>query len=193
MHWGFNTPANLYGGVRFGGAHESVPETFRLTDRISVPGGHYTNSYVRAAGGTPFDKRLRAHVNLESGTLFGGRRMTATVEPTWSQSRHLEVSAVLSATRLDFPGVDPVVERLIRSRVRVAITSQLFVESLVQVNSVRGATTSNLRLRYNPAEGHDLWVAFDQQNGSSIATGSPNSRALIAKYSRMFTVDLGKT
>jgi hypothetical protein len=185
LHWGFNTHRNLFGGVRIGATHEVVPEPFDLTSRVQVAAGPYTTGYVRASGGTPFDRRLRAQLTLETGGIFAGRRSAGTLEATWVPSRHVEVGGVTNVSRLDYGAQGRYVEHVSRGRVRLAFSSRWFAEAYGQGNTFRGAVTTNVRVRYNPSEGHDLWLALDQVRADAGAGTS-----VTVKYSRMFIWDI---
>jgi len=186
--WGFAARTNWYGNVRLATVHEDVPATFALTNRIIVPAGAATAHAGRLVVGTPFDRRVRSELAIESGELFGGRRQSVTVQPTWVPSRHLEFSGLLSRAYLRFPGEVRERQDLIRVRTRVAFSLHWFAESFVQRNTANDATSINVRLRYNPSEGHDLWIAADE---TRFGLGAPRVRAVVVKYSRMFTIELG--
>jgi hypothetical protein len=191
LFWGFETNNNVSGSIRFGAAHEHVPSAFSLRPGIDVSEGPYTTGHVRLTITSPWHRRFRVFNEVQAGSLFDGRRLTFSMEPTWAQSRHLELGGVLNVTRLDFPGSRRSTDRLVRGRVRIAATSQLFLETFLQSNSFTDVTASNVRFRYNPSEGHDLWLAWDQLERPGETPGArARASGLILKYSRLITLDL---
>jgi len=75
-------------------------------------------------------------------------------------------------------------------RVRTALNTKASGNALIQYNSTSSRLDVNVRLRYNFAEGTDLWIVYEGLNTErgSPGTDSPLtplslSRALIVKYS----------
>ena len=191
VFWGFETNGNVSGSIRTGATHEHVPTPFALRPGIDVRPGSYTTSHVRLTITTPWHRRIRVFNEMQLGSLFDGRRATLAVEPTWAQSRHLEIGGIVNFTHLAFPGSPSVTDRLLRGRVRLAATSQLFLETFLQFNSFADATASNLRFRYNPSEGHDLWLAWDTLDRPQDAgRGRARANGVTLKYSRLVTLKL---
>jgi len=185
---GASTRSNWFGTLRLSGSHEHVPAAFALGGSAMVPAGSYTALSTRLQGGTPFDRRFRSEFSVERGGLYGGERTTVAIEPIWSQSRHLELSASTSLTMLALPASARQTQTLLRARMRVAMTQQWFAEAFVQWNSTIETRSANLRIRFNPTEGHDLWLAVDATDQRLLVP----RRAFVVKYSRMWTVPLGR-
>lgn len=51
---------------------------------------------------------------------------------------------------------------LARIRVRAMLSTRLSVTGFAQYRSTSGGATANLGVRYNPSEGHDLFLVFDE-------------------------------
>jgi hypothetical protein len=80
-----------------------------------------------------------------------------------------------------------------RLRIRTALNARASGNAFVQYNSITNRVETNLRLRYNFAEGTDLWIVYNE----GLATerlpdpDAPRlplsmSRAFILKFSRTF-------
>jgi hypothetical protein len=68
--------------------------------------------------------------------------------------------------------------------------TRLSVSAFVQHNTVAGSLAANLRLRYNPAEGIDLYIVYNELLATGVArrAGGEESRTLLAKYVYTFNL-----
>jgi hypothetical protein len=142
--------------------HESVRTPFAAGDAV-IPAGTYTFADLQFVLTMPAGRRLRTDLDARAGTFFDGTRQQAIVTPTWNLSRHLELGASYQWTRLRFPErgqADDI--HLARLSVRAAKDAHASASAFVQYNSTTDRVDLNLRLRYNFAEGRDLWLVYDE-------------------------------
>jgi uncharacterized protein DUF5916/cellulose/xylan binding protein with CBM9 domain len=142
--------------------HENVRTPFTAGDAV-IPAGTYTFADLQFVLTMPAGRRLRADLDARAGTFFDGTRQQAIVTPTWNLSRHLELGGSYQWTRLRFPArgqADDI--HLARLSVRAAKDAHASASAFVQYNSTTDRVDLNLRLRYNFAEGRDLWLVYDE-------------------------------
>jgi hypothetical protein len=142
--------------------HENVREPFAIGD-VTIPAGRHTFADLQVVFTMPAGARLRADVDARAGTFFDGTRQQVIVTPTWNLSRHLELGASYQLTRLRFAErgqADDI--HLGRLQVRAALDARASANAFVQYNSTTDRVDVNLRLRYNFAEGTDLWLVYDE-------------------------------
>jgi hypothetical protein len=142
--------------------HENVREPFKAGD-ATIPAGRYSFADLQLVFSMPSGARLRTDVDVRAGTFFDGTRAQAIVTPTWNVSRHLELGASYQLTRLRFPvrgEKDDI--HLAELQVRAALNARASANAVVQYNSTTDRVDLNLRLRYNFAEGTDLWLVYDE-------------------------------
>jgi len=170
--------------------HDDVATAFSLGDGAGVPVGAYTYADLQLYLSMSTGRRLRADMDLRAGTFFDGNRVQLVLTPTWNVSRHLELGADYQVSRIRFPargeGVDIHVARL---RVRTALDARASGNAFVQYDSVDDRLDLNVRLRYNFAEGTDLWLVYNEGLATDrpAAPGVPElprslARSLIVKY-----------
>jgi hypothetical protein len=175
--------------------YEDLRREFRLSDDVRVPvGGHrFQSAGVRYEPSTA--GLLRAGVTLEGGEFYDGRRMAAGVTPTWNISRHFEVGGAYQMNRIRFPARDQALTaHVARMRTRVMLDTRLSGAAFVQYNSASQSLSTNLRIRYNPREGRDLYLVYDEGLNTDRMGFDPvrpfsEARTLLIKYAH--TVDLG--
>ena len=76
---------------------------------------------------------------------------------------------------------------------RAALDTRWSLASFLQLNSAADAGLANVRLRYNPQEGSDLYLVVNwgfNTDALRASTGRPftNGRAVLAKYTYTFAL-----
>jgi len=171
---------------------ENVLAPFTIGKGVTIPAGVYDFADLQVNYTMPTGSRLRTNVDFRSGTYFDGKRTQVIADPTWNASKFVELGASYQLTRLRFNArsqKDTI--QLLGVRVRTALNTKASGNALIQYNSTSSRLDVNVRLRYNFAEGTDLWVVYNE--GLNTERGSPGtdapltplslSRALIVKYS----------
>jgi hypothetical protein len=186
----WDTKAGGGGWVEPKAFRENVRAPFTIGRKIHIPAGVYGFADLQLEYSGPTGAKLRTNVDFRAGTYFDGKRQQIIVTPTWNASPHLEFGAEYQLTRLQFPIRD---EReniqLLRFRIRTALDARMSANAFVQYNSTTQRADLNLRLRYQVAEGTDLWLVYNEGMDTDRLGDEARlmSRALIVKYSRTFT------
>jgi hypothetical protein len=175
--------------------HENVLDGFTLDRDVTVPAGSYTYADLQLVYTMPTGRRLRSNIDFRAGTFFDGTRAQVTVNPTWNASKHLELGADYQFSRLRFEERDQGTDiHLARVRVGAALDARASGNAFVQYNSVSDRLDLNVRLRYNLAEGTDLWLVYNEGLGMDLDALGPNAppegrslaRSFIFKYTHTF-------
>lgn len=174
---------------------ENVAFAFPLGD-AEVPAGDYTFADLQINLSMPTGRRLRTDVDFRAGTYFDGTRQQITLTPVWNVSPHVELGGEYRYSRIRFDERGQKTDiHLARLRVRTALDARASGNAFVQYNSTSDRLDFNVRLRYNFAEGTDLWLVYNEglnteRDIDSIPTELPlsASRSLILKYSYTFAM-----
>ncbi len=175
--------------------YEDLPRDFRIADDVSVLEGRYRFQNAGISYSPSSASLLRSGASLEGGTFYDGWRVTAGITPTWNASRFLELGGAYQINRIEFPDRDQALTaHIARLRTRLMLNTRLSGAAFVQFNSATEAVSMNLRLRYNPREGNDLYVVYNEGLNTDRFGFDPvrpltESRTLLVKYSH--TVNLG--
>ena len=70
------------------------------------------------------------------------------------------------------------------------LNAQLSLATFAQINSVAGSTLVNARFRYNPREGHDLYLVYDNSHSYDSRDPTLNQQTFLLKYA--YTFDLSR-
>lgn len=174
---------------------ESVRSPFLIGGEAEVPAGEYTFADLQIALQMSSGDRLRSNLDVRAGSYFDGNRIQVRAVPTWNVSKNLELGGDYLYSRIRFPdrgaGTDI---HLAGLRLRTALDAKASGNALIQYNSTTDRLDVNVRLRYNFAEGTDLWLVYneglDTQRELGLGGERPplsRSRSLILKYSQTFS------
>ncbi len=127
---------------------------------IVVPGGDFRfNRHaisLRSAGHRPLSGRL----DLRFGDFLNGERTRIRPELEWVPNRHLRFAVEYDYNRYDFPEASAVT-REVTVRNGIAFNSALSLQTLAQYDNVSDDIGLNMRFRYNPAAGQDIWFVLN--------------------------------
>ena len=169
---------------------EDVVTPFQIGGEVEIPAGNYRFADLQLVWAMPSGERLRTSIDARAGTFFDGRRIQVVASPTWNVSRHLELGADYQWTRLRFDDRDQSADiHLLGVRVRTALNSRASGNVFAQWDSTADRLDLNVRLRYNFAEGRDLWLVLNEglvtdrlPDPASPRLPLSMSRTLILKY-----------
>ncbi len=176
--------------------YEDLVAPFNLSSTAAVPVGSYWFFDASAGYNGPNGALFRPSLNLTAGQFYDGTRVSASFSPTWSLSRHLRLSGTYELNRIDFDTRDQrFTSHLGRLRTEFTFSTATSASAFVQYNSADDVVGWNVRFRYNPTEGTDLYLVWNESLNSDRDMLSPRpplsqARTLLVKYSRTFTLGL---
>ncbi|MGI9174310.1 MAG: DUF5916 domain-containing protein [Rhodothermales bacterium] len=175
-------------------ARERLLNGFFVGD-VAIPPGLYYFGGGEARYITPTGAPLRLEAALLGGGYFGGTRAGAELAPIWSPSPYFSLGMDYLYDRVDVPdGV--FTAHVARLRVGAALNRTLSASAFVQYNSSSNLVTPNVRLRYNPTEGSDLYIVYnegvltDRLPSDPILPRLPRTQArqILLKYTYTFAL-----
>jgi hypothetical protein len=193
----FGTPSGLTGWIAWRGHDEDLTSALQLSPTATVPVGRHlyqqAEVYLQAGPSTKLAYTLLADV----GGFYDGRQVFVDFSPTYALSPHLSIGGEWQLDRVSFPTrqqrLDADVARL---KLGTAWNSKLSAEWLFQYNNAGRLGVANIRLRYQFAEGNDLYVVYNDQVNTDRARLLPDepmlpfsqARTLLVKYSYTFLI-----
>ncbi len=176
--------------------HDDVLFAFPIGPEITIPAGRYDYADFQVVLSSASGRKLRANLDVKSGTYFDGHRTQLILTPTWNASRYLELSGDYRVTSLSFPSRDQSdVIHVGRLRIGTALDARHSGNALVQYSSTTDRLDMNVRLRRSFAEGTDLWLVYNEgldmepdMDVRGVYTPRMLVRTLILKYSHTLTL-----
>jgi hypothetical protein len=171
---------------------ENVPETFSLSDDADVPEGEYTFYGLTGLFQSPQGSLLRLMSTFYVGSFYDGRRLSIALTPTWSVSSSLELSGTYELNRVTFSERgQEFTGQIARLRALVMLSTKFSISAFVQYASADDIIIGNFRIRYNPREGNDFYIVYDEGLNTDRSREIPalphtSNRTLLLKYTYTF-------
>lgn len=147
---------------------EGILSEFRLSDNAVVPAGIYTYQNLFSMISTPFTKPVVLEFTLSGGGFYDGTRTSVMAEPTLNLSSSFQLGGAYSFNKVKFDDRNQqFTSHLARIKFLYMYNTKLSISSFVQFNSVNNILIGNLRLRYNPREGNDFFLVYNETRPTS--------------------------
>ena len=188
----FSTKSGWGGHISYRFQKESLREWLEFSDEVNVPPGEYSFSGLDVFFHSPMGGLLGLWGGAEVGSFYDGRRLSLMAMPTWSIIPDLSLSGQYEYNRVEFPGRgQELIAHLVQLRLLATLSTKLSVLTFVQYNGAEDLVIGNVRLRYNPREGNDLYLVFNEilntdRQGKVPYPPWSASRAILLKYSYTF-------
>lgn len=176
-------------------ASEDLQSAFTVATGATIPVGRYRYQRLTAALTSPPGDLRRMNVSAGVGPFYDGTDRYVSLAPVWVVSRHLELSGLYSMDRIEFASRhQQVTAQVARVRARTSFTASLSFAAFVQYNSLSQQVGSNARLRFNPREGTDFYVVYNDAHNTTPGDYTPakfplDSRTLLIKFSRTIAAE----
>lgn len=182
---------------RFGlvNSYEFLADTFELSDDLYFPSGEYTYNTIEAYISTPSNKLFSLRTMAELGTFYDGRIMNlgpAQLIFRPSSSVNLGLDYQYSLVTTDVRN-QKFISHLVRLKTDFTFTTKLSLSAYFQYSSNDKFGVNNIRFRYNPREGNDLYIVYNGEYNTHLYREEPELpfnevQSLVVKYTYTFTV-----
>ena len=191
--WQFRTKSGWEGKIAPQFFYENVPENFSFSDDAEVPEGRYSfygvNGEIFSASGKP----IYAGAALDIGSFYDGWRTSLGLTPRWNVFSDLELSGTYQFNRVIFPDRDQrFTAHIAKLRALYMLSTKFSATAFIQYNSAIDAVIANIRLRYNPREGIDLYLVYNEGINTDRYRQDPtlpftSNRTVMLKYTYTFS------
>lgn len=171
---------------------EYLSESFELNEEVRVPIGQYHFWQVQGFWASPFQKLFGVLSNYTIGGFFDGSIFSVSLNPRIKLSSHWDLDGFYQYNSIQFAGRDLGLEaHLARLKASYLLNTKFSVAAFLQYNSLDGVYTGNIRLRFNPKEGNDLYIVYndlinDQRRKHDPILPFRSNRAILLKYTYTF-------
>jgi hypothetical protein len=185
--------SGYYGSAAFNIYYENLLDTFKIyEDEVFAKPGDYAFYNAQAVVLTPQSKPLWAQVIFNAGSFYDGKKYSLSISPLWNISSSWELSGVYEYNNVEFSERNQnFISHIIRLKVLYMLNTKFSVSSFVQYNSAANVILTNFRLRYNPREGNDFYIVYNEGLNTNLDREIPNlpgtfSRTVLLKYTYTF-------
>jgi len=190
--WDFQMKSGLSGSIGYTYQYEYVPELFEITDDVHIPEGIYEFNGFEGMLSTPANKLFSLQGLTYVGSYYDGFRIMVSPEILFKPSSTLKISLDYIYNYLDIPDREQLLNaHIARLKTEIMISTKLSGSFFLQYNGVDHVGVDNIRIRYNPREGNDLWLVYNDVMNTNRLRELPNlpqidSRTFIIKYNHTF-------
>ena len=192
--WSFTSKKGWNGSTNITYNYESLSNDFELSDSVSIPNGNYRFWDARVSLTTPWSKAFKFTCSLQTGQFYDGVRVSPSFSPTWNISNEMELGGTYTLDYLNFSDrKDQLTNHIFGIRGLYMIDTKLSFSGFVQYNTAIEQVISNLRFRYNPREGTDLYLVFNESRNTNLERETPKLpacfyRSIMLKYTYTFNL-----
>ena len=193
--WEFTTKNQWQGMANLIYSNENLKDSLILIeDKAFVLPGQY--KYVNFMGmlATPGSNPFMLMMTTSGGQYFDGWSFSVRFEPVWNISKHFELGGTYGFDHANFAARNmAMTNHILGIKALYMLNTKLSVNAFIQFNTAEHGIVSNLRLRYNPKEGNDFYLVFNEGRNTSLTREVPNlpvynARAVMVKYTYTFNL-----
>ena len=192
--WSFSSKNSWMGSASLVYRIDQLEEDFELADPVIVPVGRYQYLSTELMLMTPGSSSFYAIFMFEGGGYFDGYSISPSVQPKWNLGASVELGGIYRIDFIRFPERNQSLTNHIAGlRALYMISTKLSLSAFVQYNSAINKVLSNVRFRYNPREGNDLYVVFNEGRNTWLEREVPHlpaydQRNITVKYTYTFEI-----
>ncbi len=185
-HWVWKNAFEIHTGVNF--TTQGVYEPFEISDGVLVPAGTYDHAESQIIFITNPSKPVSISTRHVNGGFFGGTRFANSASVRLILGDKFNAEFGLQHNDIRLPEGDFTAD-IFRTKLAYSFTPNIFVQSLIQYNSVADFWSANIRFGWLQQANTGLFLVYNENRGriSDLVNG-PINRSFIVKYSRVFDV-----
>jgi len=193
--WSFVTKNQLMADINVVYNAENLRDSLEISPgEVYIPPGKFKYANLWIMFVTPMSKPFYVSSMIQTGQYYDGLRFSIQLEPTWNISKHFELGGIYNFDHVNFSKRDVIwTNHILGIKALYMLNTKLSVNAFIQYNKSVHEIITNLRIRYNPKEGNDLYIVFNEGRNTDLTRFEPNlpvyySRAVMVKYTYTFNL-----
>ena len=190
----FNFKSGFSGMISVSHMYENVADTFSFSKKAFVPAGKFGFNEVETHLNSPQTNKFVLGIDGFAGSFYDGTRYTIGAEPSWNIGSSLQLGIKYNHNFLRFSSRNQSFSGGIMGiKALVMLNTKLSISTFIQYNSAENSLMTNFRFRYNPREGNDFYIVFNEGRSTYRDIENPrlplfNNRSVLLKYTYTFTL-----
>lgn len=185
---------NGYGGSLDLFRHQDyLTEQFNLSDNVFFPVGSYNYYNFESGFNTPSNRLISFNYMLTMGEYYDGTFFDLTpAQVNFRISSNINLGLSYGYSQVDIKDRDQhFISHLVRLKSEFTFTTKLSLLMSFQYSSSDKLGVNNIRFRYNPREGNDLYLVFNGDYNTNLTREYPelpfmNRNIFTIKYTYTF-------
>jgi len=186
--WSFEGKNGMTGDLSYNYSIEILTDTLEFNENTCISPGDYHYHFLSTEYMLPPNSPIRAMIMTELGSFYDGWKASATLMPTMSVTSSIDLGGTYRLDYIDIPDRNmKFINHIVGVRALFTFTTKLSLAGFVQYNTDSESIVSNVRFRYNPREGVDFYLVYNEGLNSNPYRHTPylpvsDSRTVMAKF-----------
>lgn len=153
---------------------ENLRDNFYLSNKVYVPAGNYHFTNASVSYSTPTWKVFTGGINVSAGQYYDGWISSCALSQNLKFASSWNLGLTYQFNRIGFPERDQVFNtHVAKFKVTYMFDTRWTASSYIQYNSMIDGIIWNARLRYNPREGVDFFIVYNDFINTSRQDSEP--------------------
>ncbi len=190
--WKFETKNGLNGDIVYNHEVQVLTDTLEICEDVCIYQGNYKYNFLSTEWTLPPSLPVVGMIMTETGTFYDGWKASATLMPIWSVSSSVDISATYRVDYISMPDRDiSFINHIVGIKGLWTFSTKTSLAGFVQYNTAIDDVIANVRFRYNPREGIDFYLVYNEGLNTDPYSNAPklpvsDSRTLMAKFTYTF-------
>jgi hypothetical protein len=193
LMWYFETKKGSYGYAYANLSRENLTDSLTLgNDQAYVPPGKYSFLDFLVYYGTNTSHTLSATLSAESGKFYDGGKLSFFASPQLNLGSDVSLGLTYYFDYVNFKSRSvSFTNHIAGIKGLITFSTKTYIQAYLQYNTGARKILTNFRLRYNPSEGNDFYIVYDEGMNTNLIREIPNlplsiGRTLLLKYTYTF-------
>jgi len=191
--WMFEAKKGFMGSIFSTWYREDLSDSLTLgNDQAYVPPGEYSFANVTANYITSSSRALSGIFLAEAGSFYDGWKVSLSAAPMLNIGSGFDFALTYNLDFVNFPVRDMrFTNHIAGIRGLLTVTTKTSLSAFIQYNTGIEKVMTNIRFRYNPHEGNDFYIVYDEGLNTNIPREVPtlphsSGRTILLKYTYTF-------
>jgi Domain of unknown function (DUF5916) len=193
LNWYFEAKKGYIGTISGIWNREDLTDTLTLgDDHASVPPGRYTFTNISASYNTSNSHALSASFKADAGSFYDGWKFSLTAAPNANIGSGFDLGISYTLDYVNFSArAMKFTNHIAGIRGLLTLTTKTSLSAFIQYNTAVDKVLTNVRFRYNPHEGNDFYIVYDEGLNTNLTREIPSltrsaGRTILLKYTYTF-------
>lgn len=193
MEWYYEGRKGSSGTASFTIESEDLAKNLQLgNNQATVSPGNYMFMFFTAQYTTSSSKKFSSGIKCEAGTFYDGRKISLNATPKINIGSSFSINLSYNLDFVSFPERSvEFTNHILGLKGEMTLSTRTSLAAFIQYNTSVNKIYSNIRFRYNPKEGNDFWLVYDEGMNTNLMTDSPklpvtSNRTILLKYTYTF-------
>jgi hypothetical protein len=193
LEWYYEAKKGSTGTATLTLESEDLAENLHLgNNQASVMPGNYLFMFFTAQYATSSRYALSSGFKCEAGSFYDGWKFSLNATPKINIGASFKVDLSYNLDFVNFNNRSvKFTNHILGLKGEMTLTTKTSLSAFIQYNTSVNKIYSNVRFRFNPREGNDFWLVYDEGLNTNLMRETPtlpvsSTRTILLKYTYTF-------